>query len=701
MRRALALAGLAALCAQLFAAFLPSAAFFPLAAVFTCAGVLARVFLCRWRWRSHAALVCLTAAAMLCLRAGYFALVLRPAQGYAGCVHTVTATVEESSPGYTDATVYATARVTQVDGRRVRPLRVKLAQIPQTAPGSAFRAQVRFTALPRNRYQSWYYAKGVYVGAALTEEAAFTPLGAGRGWRDGFLRLRSRLAGSLHALLPGEQGSVAAAMTVGDKAGLSAGLKEWFRRAGLSHILVVSGLHLSAVGGLAYWALNRLRGRAAGAAGGILVTLGFMALVGFTPSVVRAGFVMLAVYIGMLLGRRSDTLTSMGFAALCLCAANPFAAVDVGLLLSFAATLGVLGANAAARALQARAQWTQGAAGRRLGKLLRAVLVPLGAGLGTLPVLIAAGGGISLLGVFSNLLAVPLMAPAVFLGFAAAFAGLSPWLEALARPAGLLCGLCVRGIIAVARWMGALPGYVYLSGAYAVGVCLLFYGLVYLAVRLRVRPVRAAAVCVLFLAVSVGVFAWADRDVLYLYPAGSAENAPLVLLRGGRAAVLFRGPDQSVDDVRRVLEEHGSPAPDLLLDLRADGDTACLAQRLPAGNVVSAKDYLVQARFSLGRGCTVTLRRQAAGTLACVELDGYKVGVSTGKLDLTGCPAFDVYFGGSGAVEGLRAQALVLSRAGRAWTQGLDMEQFPGGVYRVAVRAGGGVKISEESYDFT
>ena len=70
----------------------------------------------------------------------------------------------------------------------------------------------------------------------------------------------------------------------------------------------------------------------------------------------------------------------------------------------------------------------------------------------------------------------------------------------------------------------------YLSGAYAVGVCLLLYGLVYLAVRLRVRPVRAAAVCVLFLAVSAGVFAWADRDVLYLYPAGSAENAPLVLL---------------------------------------------------------------------------------------------------------------------------------------------------------------------------
>ena len=72
MRRALALAGLAALCAQLFAAFLPSAAFLPLAAVFTCAGVLALVFLRRWRWRSHAALVCLTAAAMLCLRAGYF-----------------------------------------------------------------------------------------------------------------------------------------------------------------------------------------------------------------------------------------------------------------------------------------------------------------------------------------------------------------------------------------------------------------------------------------------------------------------------------------------------------------------------------------------------------------------------------------------------------------------------------------------------
>lgn len=698
MRRALALAGLAALCAQLFAAFLPSAAFLPLAALFTCAGSLALAVLRRWRWRAHAALVCLTAAAMLCLRAGYFALVLRPAQGYAGAVHTITATVEEAAPGYTDATVYATARVTEMDGKKAVPLRVKLAQIPQTAAGDSFRAQVRFTALPRDQYQSWYYAKGIYVGAALTDEASFTPLGPGHGWRDGFLRLRTRLAHSLRTLLPGEQGAAAAAMTVGDKTGLSAAVKDSFRRAGLSHILVVSGLHLSAVGGLAYWALCRLRGRAAGAAGGILVTLGFMALVGFTPSVVRAGFVMLAVYGAMLLGRRGDTLTSMGFAALCLCAANPFAAVDVGLLLSFTATLGVLGAGAVARALPAR---RKGPGGLWRGRLLRAVLVPLGASLGTLPVLLAAGAGISLLGVFSNLLAVPLMPPAVFLGFAASFAGLSPLLEAPARLAGLLCGLCVRWIIAVARWIGALPGYVYLSGAYAVGVCLLTYGLVYLAVRLRVRPIGAAAGCALFLAVAVGVFTWADRDVLYLYPAGSAENAPLVLLRGGRAAVLFRGPDQSADEVRRVLEEHGSPVPDLLVDLRPDGDTACLAEQLPAETVASAKDYMAQARFSLGRDCTVTLRRQAAGTLACVELGGYKVGVGAGKLDLTDYPAFDVYFGGSAAAQGLRARVLVLSRAGRAWTQGLQMEQFPGGVHRVAVRAGGGVKISEESYDFT
>ena len=78
------------------------------------------------------------------------------------------------------------------------------------------------------------------------------------------------------------------------------------------------------------------------ACGGSLL---FMALVGFSPSVVRAGVTMLLFYAAKWMGEKEDSLTSLGFAALLLCLFNPYAASDVGLLLSFLMQLGVLTAD--------------------------------------------------------------------------------------------------------------------------------------------------------------------------------------------------------------------------------------------------------------------------------------------------------------------------------------------------------------------
>lgn len=702
MRRALALVGLAALCAQWAAAFLPSAAFLPLAAVFVCLSLGALKALRGRRGRAHCAAVCLTAAAMLCLRAGYFAFVLEPVRALAGTSHAVTATVRSASPGYSSEVIYATVRVTELDGVPVRPFSVKMSPMPALAEGDRFGATVTFSALPRNRYRAWYYAQGAYVGGALEEAAPFEPQGPAPGVTDAFLRLRARLSASLQRMLTGEEGGIAAAMTVGDESNLSEEAEEIFRRAGLSHVLVVSGLHLSAVSGLGYWLVHRRAGRRAGAAAAMAVTVFMVLLLGFTPSVTRAGVAMLMLYGGMLAGRRSDALTSLGLAALCLCAENPFAAVDIGLLLSFSATLGVLAAGALYRAVCRR--WpADGNAVRAWGyRVLQPALVSVGASLATLPVLIAAGTGISLVGLAGNLLCVPVMSLSVFLGLLAAATGLVPFLEPLARLAGLGCGLTIRWMEAVARMLGSWPGaYVYLWGSYAVGVCLALYGLAYLAARWGVKWWLGLGCCAAFLAVSAGVYRAADRDVLHAYPAGSGENAPIVLTQQGFTAVLFRGSDQNIADVRQVLEERGRSGIDLLIDLRADGDRAYLAEQLPAARQVSAADCAFNLRLTPAAGLTVTLRRQGEGAVACVEYGGRKLGVSTGRLDLAGYPAFDVYFGGSGTLTGLRAEALVLSRKGRPWTDGVAAEQYPGGVRQVLVRAGGGVKIEEECYDFT
>ena len=66
----------------------------------------------------------------------------------------------------------------------------------------------------------------------------------------------------------------------------------------------------------------------------------FMGLAGFSPSVTRAGIMMLLYLGGFLLRREPDSLNSLGLAALVILFANPFAAADLGMLLSFSATAG-------------------------------------------------------------------------------------------------------------------------------------------------------------------------------------------------------------------------------------------------------------------------------------------------------------------------------------------------------------------------
>ena len=55
----------------------------------------------------------------------------------------------------------------------------------------------------------------------------------------------------------------------------------------------------------------------------------FMALVGFSPSVVRAGVTMLLFYAAKWMGEKEDSLTSLGFAALLLCLFNPYTYIYV------------------------------------------------------------------------------------------------------------------------------------------------------------------------------------------------------------------------------------------------------------------------------------------------------------------------------------------------------------------------------------
>ncbi|MDR1928277.1 MAG: competence protein ComEC family protein, partial [Oscillospiraceae bacterium] len=244
---------------------------------------------------------------------------------------------------------YYAIRITSIDGRPCR-LNVRFSgKTPlYAAPYDEISYQGSLYPLGGEDEESLaqYRAKGVYLGSyaqgyaedtvAVTATQSIHPMKAA-------LRLRQWIKDALTQSYPEDLAALLRGMLLGDKSGLSWQTDNDFRRTGISHLFAVSGIHMSLLAWSVFRLLQRLRlrKRAAALLASVFVLL-FMAVTGFTASCVRAGIMMLVLLGGEIFRRKPDSLNSLGFAALLLCVASPLSAGQVGLQLSFGATLGIL-----------------------------------------------------------------------------------------------------------------------------------------------------------------------------------------------------------------------------------------------------------------------------------------------------------------------------------------------------------------------
>lgn len=219
-----------------------------------------------------------------------------------------------------------------------------------------------------------------------------------RGWRD---TLSLRLADTVE----GEGGRLLCAMLLGDRDALTDGTVRDFRRLGISHILSISGLHLQILIALFTALLTRLGLRRRW----VLTTsmaaiLFYVALIGFTPSAMRAGLMAIFLALSFLAREQSDSVTSLFLAATTITLLLPATVYDVGFLLSCFATFGILlTTELAGNRAQARRPLA-----RIAGAVLSALLITVAATLATLPITALFFGEFSLLSPIANLLLTPL-----------------------------------------------------------------------------------------------------------------------------------------------------------------------------------------------------------------------------------------------------------------------------------------------------
>jgi len=147
---------------------------------------------------------------------------------------------------------------------------------------------------------------------------------------------------SLTASYDSVKATVMSDLLFGDKAGLDSDIKELYQRAGISHILSISSLHISILGLGLYKLLRKLRCPIKiSALVSAIVLLMFGIMTGMSTSAARAIGIYIIAVGAQLLGRTTDKLTSLALVATILLIINPSQLTDCGFLLSFCSVLGI------------------------------------------------------------------------------------------------------------------------------------------------------------------------------------------------------------------------------------------------------------------------------------------------------------------------------------------------------------------------
>ncbi len=393
--------------------------------------------------------------------------------------------------------------------------------------------------------------------------------------------LRRRAGERLAVAGPG--GELLRALALGDRAGLDPADREAFRRLGVSHLLVVSGLHLALAAALVFAAFRRLLVRIPGLATrsdprrvalacAVVAALGYAALAGWGIPVRRAFVLLAALAAGVGARRRAHAPSALAAAALLILAVEPGALFDAGAQLSFAASGALLAAAQRSAAPDPLARrWLPRAAEQGVSASSVAIAA-------TAPIAAWQIGAVSPWAPAANLVLVPwtglVLLPVSLASTLAACLGLRgmPWDVALAAGAAL-AGATLRLVLAVAEHVPATmappptPTTLGLAAALALAT---------VHARCSRRRLAGALAIVALLALAPAARVEPDPPRAVFLDVGQGDAT---LVQGRRAAVLVDagtalpgGPDLGRSVVVPALRALGVGRLDLLVLSHADLD---------------------------------------------------------------------------------------------------------------------------------
>jgi competence protein ComEC len=323
---------------------------------------------------------------------------------------------------------------------------------PRLASGDLVSWSGRIRALTDSDYDRYLDAQGI---AATCNATGMTLIRHDDSLTGRLEAMRQASGDTLQLVLPEPEGGLAAAILIGLRDRVDKTVAAAFTASGVSHIVAISGWNIAIVAATVAALLRTRISRRRRAVVTILAIVGYTLFAGASASVVRAALMAGVALLAVETGRGSRVIVGLAWAVTLLLLVEPATISDVGFQLSATATAGLVAwGSPLARRLEERWPRMPGAIRESLG-------VSLAAQAATLPIALLTFGRLALVAPLANLVAVPLVPPAMAAGGVAFVAGLlaaagaPPWLTGLLAMPGWLF---LAALVAVVQIAASIPG---------------------------------------------------------------------------------------------------------------------------------------------------------------------------------------------------------------------------------------------------
>lgn len=263
-----------------------------------------------------------------------------------------------------------------------------------------------------------YLAKSKIYSQCSYPRVKLISRGNGDWLLTNIFKFKARLQQMINSNLPEPQASLFSAITLGARRGVPQELSDKFSITGTSHLIAISGLHITIITVIlmkltssfylsrkkSFWLIT-------------FILLGYVIMIGFPPSAVRASIMGWLAMLAMYLGRLNRSTNALIFVASLMIFINPkILRDDIGFQLSFCAVLGLIYFSPMIEKWLAKFPSYLG--------IKESIQVSLSAQITTMPLIVYNFGRLSLIGPVANLLVLPILPYLMIVGFSSLFLSL-------------------------------------------------------------------------------------------------------------------------------------------------------------------------------------------------------------------------------------------------------------------------------------